>query len=66
MTAEEIRDEAKRLFERSFTDEEEKTDNAKSEDEAQNVLRYYSGWRDVLLELFPDIDVDDRRDFPLP
>jgi hypothetical protein len=66
MTAEKIRDEAKGLFEKSITDEEEKTDKAKDENEAQNVLSYYSGWRDALLELFPDLDVDDPKDFPLP
>jgi len=66
MSFDEIKDEARRLFEKSIDDEEEKTNNAKSEDEVQKVAAYYAGWRDVLLELFPDVDVEDPNDFPLP
>jgi len=66
MNAEEIRGEAMKLFEKSFDDEENKTDEAKNDGEAEKVAAYYSGWRDAILELFPDIDVDDPKDFPLP
>ena len=66
MSFDEIKDEARRLFEKSIDDEEEKTNNAKSENEVQKVAAYYAGWRDALLELFPDVDVEDPNDFPLP
>jgi len=66
MTPEDLREEARRLFDESLDSEEEKTTEAANEAEAKRVIAYYTGWREALLKLFPDLDVDDPRDFPLP
>ena len=66
MTTEELREVARRLFEESLDRQEEKTDAAPNRSEADLITAYFTGWREALLELFPDLDVDDPSDFPLP
>ena len=66
MEFERIEEEARELFDKSFEEEDEKTNEAKSDAEVERIAAYYSGWRDVLLQLFPTIDVDDPRDYPMP
>jgi hypothetical protein len=66
MNTKEIRAEARRLFDESLDLEEELTSGVVDDAEARRLTAYHTGWREALLKLFPDLDVDDPRDFPIP
>ena len=56
----ELRDKASRLLKKSYDDQDKADDEVVTEKDLQFVVAYFSGYRESIRELFPDIEDDEQ------